>query len=275
MLHDETHIRFRRKANLMSILFWLAVLPSVLLASRVLAYDKIESEPPRLLAKLFALGMVSCLPASIIEAIGEIPIAIIAPTEGFASFLMYLFLVPFAEETMKYLMLRTTRNNPNFNYTFDGIVYSVMVGLGFATLENILYVLSDGTIGLAIMRGILSVPMHCTCAIFMGYYYGVAKGLEVQGLDDRAKMAKKLTIGVPWAIHGIYDFALDTDSVLVLMLGLVFTIVVFVLASRQIRFASTHDTPIVANISIPEPSSLPTVTHDWHDKGTPPPPVGR
>ena len=261
----------------MTTLFWLAVLPSILLARRVLRYDKIEKEPFSLLAKLFALGMLSCLPAGIIEELGGIPISLISPGPGVESALTFLILVPFAEEICKYWMLRTTRNNPNFNYTFDGIVYGVMVGLGFATLENILYVLTEGTYTIAIMRGVLSVPLHCTCGIFMGYYFGVAKGLEVQGLEARAAFSRRLAVGVPWIIHGLYDYALDVDSWVSLVLGLIFTIVVFVLAARQVRFASKHDTPIVTGIKEPDPATLP-VRRDWNDwksKGTPAPPSTR
>ena len=261
----------------MTILFWLAILPSILLARRVLSYDKVEKEPFSLLAKLFALGMLSCVPAGLIEQIGDIPISAISPTAGVYSALTFLVLVPFAEEISKYVMLRTSWKNPNFNYTFDGIVYGVMVGLGFATLENILYVLLEGTYTIAIMRGILSVPLHCTCGVFMGYYYGVAKGLEAQGMAERSAFSRKLAVAVPWIIHGLYDYALDVDSWVALVLGLIMTITVFVLAARQVRFASLHDTPIVNGFAEPDPTTLPTRRdwHDWSSKGTPAPPTMR
>ena len=262
----------------MTVLFWLAILPSILLARRVLGYDKIEKEPFSLLARLFALGMLSCVPASLIETAGDVALSLFEPSKGLYSALTYLIVVPAAEELSKYWMLRHTWNNKNFNYTFDGIVYGVMVGLGFATLENILYVLSEGTLTIAIMRGILSVPLHCTCGVFMGYYYGVAKGLDAQGLTERSRFARRLCIAVPWIIHGLYDYALDTESEIALVLGLAMTIIVFVLASRQVRFASKHDTPIVAEFSTPDPTVLPRRRdwNDWSSKGTtPPPPVGR
>lgn len=256
----------------MTVLFWLAILPSILLARNVLSYDKIEKEPAGLLIKLFLLGMLSCVPAGIIENIGSVPIESFADNRLMYSMLTYLILVPAAEECSKFVMLRTTWKNQNFNYTFDGIVYGVIVSLGFATLENILYVMLDGTFTIAIVRGVLSVPLHCTCGVFMGYYYGVAKGLEVQGLRDRASFARKLAIAVPWVIHGLYDFAVDSDSVLVLILGLFMTVVVFIIAARQVRFASKHDTPIYPNIALPDPAHI-TVhrIRDWSSKGTRPP----
>lgn len=261
----------------MSILFWLAVLPSILLARSVLSYDKIEKEPASLLIRLFLLGMLSCVPSALIEAAGEFFITMVTDNAALISMFTFLLLVPCAEELSKYWMLQRTRNNPNFNYTFDGIVYGVMVGLGFATLENVLYVFEDGSISTALMRGVLSVPTHCTCGIFMGYYYGVAKGLEVQGLEDRAAFSRKLSVAVPWIIHGLYDYALDVNSWPALILGLAMTVLVFFFAARQVRFASEHDTPIYPDLVPPAPSeTVRRSRDDWNSKGTtPPPPTGR
>ena len=257
----------------MTLLFWLAVLPSLMLARRVLALDKIEKEPLPLLAKLFVLGMLTCVPAGIIEEVGDLVLSAVVSSPAVYSALTFLLVVPLAEEFVKYRVLRSTWNNPNFNYTFDGIVYGVMASLGFATLENILYVLTEGTYTIAIMRGVLSVPLHCTCGVFMGYYYGVAKGLDVRGLTERAAFSRRLAMIVPCAIHGFYDYALDVDSWVVLIAGLLFTIVVFVFAVRQVRFASEHDTPIVADIARPDPQTLPERRDwsDWRSKGTTPP----
>ncbi len=256
----------------MRLLFFLAVLPSILLAYRVLSYDRIEREPAGLLIKLFVLGALSCLPAGIIEGLGMGPINAIADSEIWVSRLTFLLLVPLAEEGCKYLALRTSRKSKEFNYTFDGIVYGTMVSLGFATLENVLYVLDAMTIEVAVMRGILSVPLHCTCGIFMGYYYGVARGLEVRRNVDEMRYAKFLMIFVPCLVHGIYDYSLDTDSSLVFFAGILFTVLIFVTASRQVRIASANDAPIMVSLSklaAPIPASMPSKGH------TPPPPFSK
>lgn len=257
----------------MRTLLWLAILPSIILARRVLAYDRIEKEPFGLLARLFILGMISCFPAGIIEAMGEVPLTAIVHSERMMSALMYLVIVPCAEEGVKYLVLRTTRKNPNFNYTFDGIVYGTMVGLGFATLENILYVTEYRTLSTAIMRGLFSVPLHCTCGIFMGYYFGVRRGQEARGNQDEAHRAAVLTLLVPCLIHGIYDYSLDTQSFLVLVLGFIFTLAVFWMASRQVKVASAHDAPIMVGLShLATPVPHEGFGLSSYSKGTPPPP---
>lgn len=261
----------------MQTLLFLAVIPSVFLAIRVLSYDHIESEPPRLLFKLFVLGMLSCIPAAIIEGMADIPLLRISTSYLMYSLLTYLFVVPLAEEAVKYLVLRTTRRDPNFNYTFDGIVYAVMVGLGFATLENILYVVESQSFSTAIMRALFSVPMHCTCAVFMGYFYGVARGQEVRGSMAEANKAKIASFVVSWILHGLYDFSLDVASAPSLLLTLAFSLLVFWVAARQVKIASANDAPIMVSLSelttpLPEPEADGEQAPSWSNKGTPPPP---
>lgn len=256
----------------MQLLFWLAILPSILLARSVLSYDKVEKEPAGLLIRLFVWGMLTCLPASLIEGAGDALMMTmgIANLPGLYSALTFLVLVPLAEEGCKYLALRRTHDNPNFNYTFDGIVYGTMVGLGFATLENLLYVFELQSVTTAIMRGILSVPLHCTCGIFMGYYYGVARGQEARGKAGEARLARRLSLLVPWVIHGLYDYSLDTESSVMLVFGLALTVAVFALARRQVHHASANDEPIMASVTREVFAPIP---HEaWANKGTTPPP---
>ena len=67
-----------------------------------------------------------------------------------------------------------TWKNPNFNFKYDGIVYAVFVGMGFAIFENIKYVLEYGLLT-GILRAMTAIPGHCAFAIIMGTFYGSAK----------------------------------------------------------------------------------------------------
>lgn len=257
----------------MHYLLFLAVLPSIILARHVLAYDRIEKEPAGLLILLFVMGALTCFPAGVLEGIFCGLVESMTDNVGTISRLTYLLIVPLSEEGVKYLALRTTRRNRNFNYTFDGIVYAVIVGLGFATLENILYVMDSGTLDVAIMRGLFSVPLHCTCAVFMGYYYGVARGQEVRGSRAESRRAYRLALVIPCIIHGIFDYGLDTESLLMLIGLLVFVFLVFVSAVRQVRVASANDTPIAAIADLTTPVPAPQKGHrGQRGRGTPPPP---
>jgi diamine N-acetyltransferase len=84
----------------------------------------------------------------------------------------------------------------------DGIVYGVMIGMGFATLENILYVQKFG-MQTGLLRMFLSVPAHATFGVLMGYYAGKAK-FEI---PNRTRL---LFLGLFWAVlfHGLFDFFL-------------------------------------------------------------------
>jgi len=105
------------------------------------------------------------------------------------------------EESFKLLALwLVLRKNPYFDEHFDGIVYSVCVGLGFATIENIFYVVGDGDwASVGIMRAIFSVPGHYAFAVLMGYYYAQYHFVKRSFFNGICIWA------VPVIAHGIYD----------------------------------------------------------------------
>lgn len=226
---------------MLDILIWLAILPSAILIYRVLMLDKVEEEPPGLLMKVFLLGCASCIPAAILESIGDAILQEIAWNEVSYALGLFFFVVPIAEEGVKYLVMRTVRKRPEFNYTFDGIVYGVMASLGFATLENVLYVVGLFDVGVAFARAILSVPLHCVCGVFMGYYYGMAHRYKAMGINAEANRNRLLAFVIPVVIHGLYDFALAVDDSQITIAGLLFTLAMFVLAIRRTRLSADQD----------------------------------
>jgi len=164
-----------------------AVLPAIVLCVYVFRKDKVEKEPISLLILLFFAGMFSCLPAAFLETVLTKVLAILFKPftmtnaygeqvmNGFVqhvyNFFEYFFIVALVEEALKFLVLYLcTRKEDDFNCLFDGMIYAVFVSLGFATFENIFYVMEYGMQN-AIMRGILSVPAHMFFAVLMGYYY--------------------------------------------------------------------------------------------------------
>ena len=183
---------------MIEILIWAALIPSIILMLLVLKQDKIESEPAGLLVKLFIFGALICLPAGILESVGEAAIMGATRDADMQALLMFLICVPLAEEGLKYLALRFgTWKNPAFNFTFDAIVYAVVVSLGFATLENVLYVMNYMSLQVAIVRGIMSVPLHCTCGVFMGYFYGMARNYHAHGNRAMSTLDSVLALVVP------------------------------------------------------------------------------
>ena len=114
------------------------------------------------------------------------------------------------------------------------MVYAVTVSLGFATLENILY-LFEASIGIAVVRALFSVPGHVIDAIYMGYYYGLARHADAYGDERLTKKYLRRAFFVPVVIHGFYDFCLSTEYGIFLLIFLTFEVVITILAVKKFR----------------------------------------
>ncbi|MEN2983720.1 MAG: PrsW family glutamic-type intramembrane protease [Dictyoglomaceae bacterium] len=158
---------------MMSLLV-LAIAPGIALAWYVYNKDRLEREPLRLLILSFALGVLIVFPAGLIELIIEF-LAIFNKKDLISLALYCFFGIGLIEEGAKFLVIyKYIYPREEFNTPFDGIVYSSMVGLGFATIENIGYVIMGG-IETAIFRALLAVPAHFLFSLIMGYSLGLAK----------------------------------------------------------------------------------------------------
>jgi RsiW-degrading membrane proteinase PrsW (M82 family) len=185
------------------LLLALAIAPGLAISIYFFLKDQYNREPRRHLLISFFLGILSALIAVIAETL-LIDRFHIEPKRSIASAIIMAYpIVALAEEWSKYIMVRLYAfPKPEFDEPFDGIVYAVMVSMGFATVENIAYVMQTGY-GTAILRMFLSVPAHASFAIIMGYYLGKAKF----GGNRRTLL---LMTGLFWAVfwHGTYDLFL-------------------------------------------------------------------
>lgn len=185
------------------ILLALSIAPGLAISLYIFLKDQYNREPALQLLISFFLGCLSVIPAILIQLFSTKPIENIMG-EGilFTAVFAYL-IVGMSEEWSKYLMLRLYAfPKKAFDEPYDGIVYSVMVGMGFATVENIGYVLQHG-FGTALLRMFLSVPAHGTFAVLMGYFAGKAK-------FNPERKTFLLMSGIFWAVffHGTFDFLL-------------------------------------------------------------------
>ena len=225
-----------------------AVVPAVILLYLVYRLDKIEKEPLSLLGKLLMWGAISCIPAAVLE--GLMTWALNSTYSIEEGSLLYAFMEGFVvaalvEESLKFLFLYlVTFKNREFNYRFDGVIYAVFMSMGFAILENILYVLSNG-FSVAIMRALLSLPLHATCGVYMGISYGQQK---VRSLQQPASMGRVAMACLPMSIliHGFYDFcafAVEEYPIFFLVF-LAFVITVFIVTVIRLKRASREDRPV-------------------------------
>ncbi|MEE3437330.1 MAG: PrsW family glutamic-type intramembrane protease, partial [Lachnospiraceae bacterium] len=131
-------------------------------------------------------------------------------------------------------------NNPNFNFRFDAVVYSVASALGFAALENVLYMASYGT-QIALSR---LIPVHSICGLFMGFYLGIAKTAELDGDIRLRGLYMKLSLLIPVLIHGFYDFCLGTGNEVLSYLVLGFIFILTIVSWRKLKKFASIDRPI-------------------------------
>lgn len=185
------------------LLLALSIAPGIAISLYIFLKDRFNREPHLNLLICFLLGCLSVLPAIIIQILTVKPVERLMGHGIFYTAVFAYVIVGFSEEWSKYIMLRSYAfPRKSFDEPFDGIVYSVMIGMGFATVENILYVQQHG-LGTAVVRMFLSVPAHATFAVLMGYFAGKAKFKP-----ERRKFY--LFTGIFWAafFHGTYDFFL-------------------------------------------------------------------
>ena len=149
----------------------LAILPVILLLIYIYKMDSYEKEPIKLLVLLVVFGVISAVPAIILEEIGTAILnGIFGEQNPLASppliysFINTFFIVAISEELVKFLAAYIlTWKNPAFNFKFDGIVYCFYASMGFALIENILYVFArsgGASVGTAIARALLAIPAH-------------------------------------------------------------------------------------------------------------------
>lgn len=192
----------------------LAILPPLLIAYYIYQKDKYEKEPKILIIKSFLFGCVSVIPAIILENIYNQSL--------FSNLFLYVFFgIALIEEGVKCFFLRRyLYTKEEFNEPMDGIVYAVMISLGFATIENIGYVLNHPgqETQIAIMRMFTAIPLHAVCGIILGYFVGLAKFSD----NKTSLLYKGLFLAT--LVHTIYNYFIFLGQ------GFVFSIIALIVA---------------------------------------------
>jgi protease PrsW len=215
----------------------VALAPIVVLFTIVFMLDRYEREPLSILILCFVFGVVIAVPVVYSEMFLKSLFGLqdesnpLLPTA-----LMAFVVVALVEEAFKFLVLRLyAYPRKAFNEPYDGIMYAMAISMGFAAIENVLYVASGGLI-IGLLRAFTAVPAHGAFAHMMGYFAGLAK-FENTG----AKRFGLLLVGLILAViaHGLYDFFLMQNEAAVLALFafvvLLITIVLAILAIRAHR----------------------------------------
>jgi len=215
------------------LLIILAVSPVAFLLWFFYHEDKYKHESIRLMAVTFAFGAVATLPAAFIERL----LTFVIPVGPglIATFVYFMVGVGLVEESSKFLAVRVyAYRSKLFDEPMDGIVLGVCAGLGFATVENVLYVLHYGIID-AIVRGLVSVPGHALYGAIVGFYLGEAK------LHGKPALALKGLI-IAAFLHGAFDTIANVFSNLIgIVILAVFVWIVYTqIVRKEIKEAETE-----------------------------------
>ena len=225
-----------------------ALVPAAFLMVQVYRLDRIEKEPAGLLLKLALFGALSGLAAGAIEG-ALTRVLDVTLGGGMLRLMLENFLaVALVEEACKrWVVLKFAWRHPAFDYRFDAVVYCVFSALGFAALENILYVAEYG-FAVAVSRALLSVPGHCFFAVYMGIYLGQAKMAEramqwyyIELPDESPGQYLRASLLVPTLLHGFWDFSLSVGGGLMTVFFYLFVLAFFIDAYRKLRFAAGSD----------------------------------
>ncbi len=187
----------------------IALLPAVILLIFIYFADKYQHEPLAEIFKAVGGGIVAALLT--LAVVLSLNIRFPSSVAGSVADAFVNAAIP--EEAFKLLMLwLMCRNNRHFDEYFDGVVYAVCVGMGFAGLENILYLFGEEDLmAVGMARGIISVPAHFLFAVAMGYYYSLAHFKKNVQPSTRA-LYMACTIAIPVMLHGSFDAFLMVAS---------------------------------------------------------------
>lgn len=192
-------------------LVMLAIAPGIFWLWYFLAKDRLRPEPRHLVIRVFLLGVVAAVGATVLEWTVFRATGIVPGGPGPAGVLAAAAVVGLIEEGAKFLAVYAgVYRHAAFDEVLDGIVYAVAAALGFATMENLQYVLQGGA-AVGIVRAVLAVPGHAFCGALMGFNLGKAK---FAGRRERAWLLSGF--GLAALAHTVYDALLLSQTVLAL-----------------------------------------------------------
>ncbi len=206
-----------------------AAAPGLALLSYFYLKDRYRPEPLVLITKLFILGFILVFPALAIQR---------ALSEGIGSgvFISSYILAGTVEEFLKFFIVYYVAfKHVAFDEPYDGIIYSVAVSLGFATFENILYLIVNG-VEIAFVRALLPVSGHALFAVLMGFYIGKAK-FSYQGV--KAKWIVMAIIS-PILAHGTFNFILMQSEIIATFIIIPYMVFLWVMGLRRVKIANNR-----------------------------------
>lgn len=162
------------------LLVALGLLPSFLWMLFFYRQD-CHPEPKYLITKTFLMGIIIS-PIAVLLQMGFSHIGSLGPIDYFiADGSLFFLWAAFVEEFVKYYAVRIIAlTDPAFDEPVDAIIYMMMAGLGFAAIENILYLFTaihngiQTTIIIWALRSVGSTLLHALSSGLVGYFLALS-----------------------------------------------------------------------------------------------------
>ncbi|MCH7321215.1 glutamic-type intramembrane protease PrsW [Solibacillus sp. MA9] len=213
----------------MFIILSAAIAPGLALLSFFYLRNQMDTEPRRALLHAFIFGAIITFPVLFIQFV-------IKEEQTFSNpFFINVIFTSILEELVKWLVIfAVILRHVEFDDPYDGILFGAAVSLGFATVENVIYLLSFG-LDQAFMRAMLPVSSHALFGVVMGYYYGKGKFSS----DEIQKKFIFLALFAPLGLHIMYNSILMLEGSFIYAM-LPFMLFLWWFALRKVKLAHEH-----------------------------------
>lgn len=213
----------------MFLIISAAIAPGIALLSYFYMRNEMSTEPRRTLVHAFIYGAIITFPILFLQFVLE--------EEGaFSSlFVSDVAFTSIIEEFFKWLIIFVLiLRHVEFDDPYDGILYGAAVSLGFATVENVIYILSFG-LETAFIRALLPVSSHALFGVVMGYYFGKGKFSQ----ESYQKEYIALALFAPAGLHVMYNSIVMLEEYFLYVM-LPFMLFLWWFALRKVKLAHEH-----------------------------------
>lgn len=216
-----------------AILF--SLLPVIILLVLIYNLEEVKKQPLWLLLVLFIGGILSwVLVRYVANLLGseiyksQTEVSVFLGNIGF--FLVSFSIIAAIEELSKFIIMNIfCIKNKNFTNPYDGIMYATCISLGFAFVENIMYIMNYG-MSVALSRALFSIPAHACFGIIMGYYLGLAQMCKKKDMTNDVLKLSYLGVFIPFIIHGLYDYLLNFTGKYIYIIFIIYVLLLYSLS---------------------------------------------
>ena len=215
---------------ILAILF--SIIPVLILLAVMYNMGEVKKQPLWVLLILFIGGCLSWVLVRYVSRLlgndiykSQMEISTKLGNKGF--FLVSFGIIAIIEELCKYvIILIMCFKNKYFKNPFDAVMYAACISLGFAFIENIMYINNYG-MSVAISRAIFSIPAHACFGIMMGYFLGLSKLCKDNDLKNDFVITGYSAFFIPFLFHGLYDFLLNFQNQIIYIIFIVYVLIMY------------------------------------------------